>query len=177
MIDLKLVQQNRARDLIESFMIAANISAAKFLKSRGWPIVDRVVAAPKRWDRIREIAQRHGTDLPLAPNRKSLSEFLAAQRKTDPEKFADLSLAIVKLLGSGEYIIEYPDGPQQSHFGLAVDDYSHSTAPNRRFADLLLQRLIHALLARQPLPYRRRTWTASQPIAMNGRPPSARWNG
>lgn len=152
-INLTLLARNRARDMIESFMVAANIAAAGFLKSRGWPIVDRVVTVPKRWDRIREIAQQRGTELPAEPEQKALSSFLARERLKNEQTFGDLSLSIVKLLGAGQYIIEYPDGPQSSHFGLAVDDYSHSTAPNRRYADLLLQRLMRACLAGAPIPY------------------------
>jgi VacB/RNase II family 3'-5' exoribonuclease len=152
-VNLTLLARNRARDLIESFMIATNIATAAYLKTRGWPIVDRVVTVPKRWDRLREIARERGTELPAAPDQKALSSFLVRQRQADEQSYGDLSLAVVKLLGAGQYIIEYPDGPQQSHFGLALDDYSHSTAPNRRYADLLLQRLLRALLASLPVPY------------------------
>jgi exoribonuclease-2 len=152
-VDLVLIRHNRARDLIETFMIAANVATATFLKTHGWPIIDRVVRAPKRWDRIRQIAASYGTTLSEEPNPKPLADFLAARRAADPAGFNELSLTIVKLLGAGEYIVERPDGPQTSHFGLAVDDYSHSTAPNRRFADQVLQRLLLALLSKQPNPY------------------------
>lgn len=152
-VDLKLIQHNAARDLIESFMVAANVSTAAYLKMNGWPIIERVVRAPKRWDRIREIAAGFGTELPEEPHPKPLADFLSARRVADPEGFNELSLSIVKLIGSGEYVVEYPDGPQTSHFGLAVDDYSHSTAPNRRFADLVLQRLILAQTLGEPHPY------------------------
>jgi len=112
-----------------------------------------VVRAPKRWDRIRKIAAGYGTNLPEQPHPRPLADFLTARRTADPASFNELSLTVVKLLGAGEYIVEHPDGPQTSHFGLAVDDYSHSTAPNRRFADQVLQRLILALLSKEPNPY------------------------
>ncbi len=150
------LQQSRhheARDLIESFMVAANVEAAEFLKRRGWPIIERVVDAPRRWDRIREIAARFNVRLPEKPEPKPLADFLDARRAADPGGFAELSLSIVKLLGPGSYRVEYPGGPQSSHFGLALADYSHSTAPNRRFSDLVLQRLLLATLADKPSPY------------------------
>lgn len=152
-VDLKVLPHNAARELIESFMVAVNIATATFLKSKGWPILERVVTAPRRWDRIQEIARGYGVNLPDEPDQKALSSFLAKQRAKGEGSFQTLSLAIVKLLGPGEYLVEYPDGPQRGHFGLAVDDYSHSTAPNRRFADLVLQRLLQACLAGRPLPY------------------------
>jgi exoribonuclease-2 len=153
LIDLKIIPHNAARDLIESFMIAANVATANFLKRHGWPIIERVVHAPKRWDRIREIAGGYGFELPEEPHPKPLADFLADRRTKDREGFNELSLSIVKLLGAGEYVVEMPDGPQTSHFGLALDDYSHSTAPNRRFADLVLQRLLLALLRKSSSPY------------------------
>lgn len=153
LVDLKMATRNSARDLIESFMIAANIGTAAFLKSHGWPIVERVVTAPRRWDRLVQIAEDYGHSLPGQPDQKALSGFLAVERAKGEAHFQTLSFSVVKLLGPGEYIVEYPDGPQRSHFGLAVDDYSHSTAPNRRFADLVLQRLLHALLGNEGVPY------------------------
>lgn len=152
-VDLKILPHNAARELIESFMVAINIATATYLKSNGWPIIERVVTAPRRWDRIREIAREYRVELPDHPDQKSLSSFLARERAKNEVNFQTLSLAIVKLLGPGEYVIEYPTGPQQGHFGLAVDDYSHSTAPNRRFADLVLQKLLRACSTNQPLPY------------------------
>ena len=152
-VDLKLLAHNQARDIIESFMIAANVATATHLKSLGSPIIERVVREPRRWDRIRQIAQSLGHELPDEPQPKPLSDFLAARRSADPASFRDLSLSIVKLLGPGEYVVEYPDGEQTGHFGLALDDYSHSTAPNRRFADLVLQRLLHASNQGGPAPY------------------------
>lgn len=152
---LQVSRHNEARDLIESFMVAANVATAEFLKGRGWPILERVVDAPRRWDRIREIAAKLGTHLPETPHPKPLADFLDARRAADPGGFAELSLSIVKLLGPGSYRVEYPDGPQSSHFGLALADYSHSTAPNRRFSDLVLQRMLLATLAAQANPYAR----------------------
>ncbi|MGV3774968.1 MAG: RNB domain-containing ribonuclease [Verrucomicrobiales bacterium] len=153
LVDLKVSRHNTARDVIESFMIAANIGAAMFLKSKGWPIIERVVQAPRRWDRIRQIASRYNFSLPPEADTDLLSKFLIERRKADPDRFGNLSMSIVKLLGAGEYVVEYPDGPQRNHFALAVDDYSHSTAPNRRYSDLVLQRLIKAAIADEPIPY------------------------
>ena len=115
--------------------------------------IRRVVKAPKRWDRIVELAATLGGRLPAAPDSKALNEFLIARKAADPDHFADLSLAIIKLMGPGEYVLERPGDPEQGHFGLAVQDYTHSTAPNRRFADLVTQRLVKAVLANQPAPY------------------------
>jgi VacB/RNase II family 3'-5' exoribonuclease len=153
LVDLALVSRNRARDMVESFMIAANVAAATFLKARGWPIIERVVRAPRDWERIRELAAQYGASLPVTPHPKPLADFLAERRAADRHAYRDLSLTIVKLLGPGEYTIETPTGPQSSHFGLAVDDYSHSTAPNRRYADQVLQRLVLACGASVPNPY------------------------
>ena len=152
-VDLAIARHNAARDIIESFMLATNISLANFLKQKNCPFIERVVREPMRWDRIREIAAGFSVTLPEAPNPKSLSDFLATRQKADPLHYPDLSLTIVKLLGPGEYALEKAGGNEQSHFGLAVNDYTHSTAPNRRFADLVIQRLIKALLASAPLPY------------------------
>jgi VacB/RNase II family 3'-5' exoribonuclease len=152
-VDLRLEPHTVARELIESFMVAANVGTALFLKRRGWPILERQVTAPRSWDRIREIARDYQQELPKAPDQKALSAFLAQERTRDPVHFQILSLSVVKLLGPGEYVVEYPEGPQQSHFGLAVDDYSHSTAPNRRFADLVLQRLLRANITGKGIPY------------------------
>jgi exoribonuclease-2 len=154
-VDLTLVTRNRARDLIECFMIAANVATARFLKDRGWPIIERVVEAPRRWDRICQIAAAYGVQLPLQPAPKPLADFLAERREADAAGFRELSLSVVKLLGPGRYSVEYPDGPQTSHFGLALDDYSHSTAPNRRYADMVLQRLLLANSRGDAIPYSR----------------------
>ena len=152
-VDIALVHKTRARDLIEDFMIAANSGVATFLESHGVASIRRVVKAPKRWPRIVDLAARDGVTLPAEPDAKALSEFLAARHRAAPDTFADLSLAVVKLLGAGEYDVEIPGGEQQGHFGLAVDDYTHSTAPNRRYADLVTQRQLKALLAGAASPY------------------------
>lgn len=152
-VDLKLSEASSARDIVESFMIAANVGISTFLKSRGLPIVERIVRAPARWDRIQEIAGQYGWRLPAEPSPKALSEFLASRREADPRRYAEISLSVVKLVGPGEYRIEYPTGPQESHFGLAVNDYSHSTAPNRRYADMVVQRLVKSAIDETPLTY------------------------
>jgi exoribonuclease-2 len=151
--DLRLEQQNRAKQLIEDFMVAANVTTARFLEKKGFPSVRRVLRSPERWARISELAATHGTELPGAPDARALEDFLAERRRADPEHFPDLSLAVVKLLGRGEYALETPGQRATEHFGLAVRDYTHSTAPNRRFPDLLTQRLVKAALADQPPPY------------------------
>ncbi len=147
---LRVAQPNAARDLIESFMIAANVAVSRFLRERGVPAIRRVVRAPERWARIRTVAAGLGATLPESPDARALSAFLAQRRSADPAGFVDLSLTIVKLLGPGEYVVETPgaaDGTNEGHFGLAVGDYTHSTAPNRRFADLIVQRLLKAATA------------------------------
>ena len=144
---------NRAKQLIEDFMIAANGVTAQFLAARRLPSLRRVVRTPKRWDRIVELAAGRGERLPADPDAAALSGFLDRQRQKDPLRFPDLSLAVVKLLGSGEYVAEAPGAAAPGHFGLAVRDYTHSTAPNRRFPDIITQRLIKAALAGRPSPY------------------------
>ena len=150
--DLRAEQKNRAKELIEDVMIAANGTVARFLGSRGLPSFRRVLRSPERWDRIVELAQGLGEDLPPAPDGRALEAFLTRRRAADPERFPDLSLSIVKLMGRGEYTVEGP-GQAEGHFGLAVGDYTHSTAPNRRFPDLITQRLVKAALASGPSPY------------------------
>jgi exoribonuclease-2 len=144
-------EKNHATELIEDFMIAANGVVARMLL----PVssIRRVVKTPERWNRIVELAAQQGEQLPAAPDSKALNEFLMKRKAADPDHFADLSLAVIKLMGPGEYVLERPGDPEQGHFGLAVQDYTHSTAPNRRFADLVTQRLIKAVLANQPPPY------------------------
>jgi ribonuclease R len=146
-------RKNRATELIEDFMIAANGETAKFLEAHEFPILHRVVRTPRRWDRIVALAGEHGAALPDVPDPVALDRFLAASRRADPERFPDVSLAVVKLLGSGEYVAERAGGPGPGHFGLAVKDYTHSTAPNRRYPDLVTQRLLKAAIAGQPSPY------------------------
>lgn len=150
---LEMEEKNRAKEIIENFMIAANSVTALFLSASKFPSIRRVVRIPKRWDRIVEIAAGHKFGLPETPDSKALEEFLISEKKADPVRFPDLSLAVIKLLGSGEYIAEIPGGDAPGHFGLAVKDYGHSTAPNRRYPDLLTQRLLKAALDRSPTPY------------------------
>ena len=150
---LDIDEKNRARELIEDFMIAANGVTARYLSDRNFPSIRRVVRTPKRWERIVEIAADLKFGLPSYPDSKALEEFLVRQKAADPLRFPDLSLAVIKLLGNGEYVAELPGGDAPGHFGLAVKDYSHSTAPNRRYPDLLTQRLLKAALAGEPAPY------------------------
>ena len=151
---LTVTQRNRARDLIEDFMISANVAIAQYMAEQRRSSIRRVVREPKRWGRIVEIAATYGTTLPHEPNAKALADFLVARRAEDPLRFADLSLSVVKLLGPGEYVVDKP-GPEddQGHFGLAEHDYSHATAPNRRYADLVTQRLVKATIGKSTAPY------------------------
>jgi exoribonuclease-2 len=151
--DLLPDEKNRAKELIEDFMIAANVVTAKYLEQKGLPSLRRVLRTPKHWDRIVALAAESGEKLPLAPDAAALDAFLAKRRQADPERFPDLSLSVIKLLGSGEYVLEVPGEPSEGHFGLAVKDYAHSTAPNRRFPDLIAQRLLKAALTGQASPY------------------------
>ena len=151
--ELVTEEKNRAREIVEDFMIAVNGVTARFLSTKKFPSIRRVVRMPKRWERIVLIAKDHNFKLPESPDSKALDEFLITQKAKDPLRFPDLSLAVIKLLGPGEYIAESPDGDFQGHFGLAVKDYGHSTAPNRRYPDLLTQRLIKAALEDKPTPY------------------------
>ena len=152
---LEIEEKNRAKEIIEDFMIAANGVTARYLSARKFPSIRRVVRTPKRWERIVEIASEHGSKLPGKPDSKALEEFLIQEKAADPLRFPDLSLAVIKLLGNGEYIAELPEGNAPGHFGLAVKDYAHSTAPNRRYPDLLTQRLLKAALEGQPVPYKK----------------------
>jgi len=152
-VGLASQEKNYATELIEEFMIAANGVIARMLASKHVSSIRRVVRTPKRWDRIVALAAEAGEKLPPDPDSKALNEFLIKRKQADPDGFADLSLAVIKLMGPGEYVLERPGDPVVGHFGLAVQDYTHSTAPNRRFADLVTQRLIKAALAGQPTPY------------------------
>lgn len=143
--------KNHATELIEDFMIAANGVVARMLEKVS--SLRRIVRTPKRWDGIMHLAAVHGDSLPATPDSKALNEFLLKRHAADPDHFADLSLAVIKLMGPGEYVLERPGDPETGHFGLAVQDYTHSTAPNRRFPDLVTQRLIKAMLAGKPNPY------------------------
>lgn len=151
-VDLRRDEKNDAKELIEDFMIAANGATARFLASKGFATIRRVVRDPERWDRIVELAGRHGGVLPDAPDSRALELFLLKRRKADPLRFPDLSLSVVKLIGKGEYVLEKP-GEATGHFGLAVRDYTHSTAPNRRYPDLITQRLLKAAFAGRKAPY------------------------
>ena len=144
---------NRAKSLIENLMIAANGVVARFLDARGFASLRRVVKSPERWDRIRALAAQTGDSLPPEADAVTLSQFLVRRRSAAPEQFADLSRTVIKLLGSGEYAVDPPGADPPGHFGLAVRDYTHSTAPNRRYPDLLTQRLLKAALAGHPSPY------------------------
>jgi exoribonuclease-2 len=152
-VDIQQQVQNRARQLIEEVMIATNGCTARFLASRGGASLRRVVRSPERWLRIVGVAAEYGYALPSEPDSKALEHFLAKQHKADPLRFPDLSLIIVKLMGRGEYVVEVPGGAPIGHFGLAVQDYTHSTAPNRRFPDLITSRMLKAALTNAPQPY------------------------
>ena len=151
--DLQVEQKNRAKELIEDFMIGANGVTARYLSSRKFPSIRRVVRSPKRWDRIVAIAAEHKFALPPNPDSKALEEFLTQQKAADPLRFSDLSLAVIKLLGTGEYVVEFANDNAPGHFGLAVEDYTHSTTPNRRYSDLVTQRLLKAAVEGKTSPY------------------------
>jgi exoribonuclease-2 len=151
--DLVVEEKNRAKELIEDFMIAANGVTARFLAAKNVPSLRRVVRAPERWERIVELAAHLGEPLPPQPDARALEAFLNKRKAADPLRFPDLSLAVVKLLGAGEYVVETPGQDAPGHFGLAVRDYTHSTAPNRRFPDLLTQRLLKAAMGGAAPPY------------------------
>jgi VacB/RNase II family 3'-5' exoribonuclease len=150
-VDIVKQQKNRATDLIEDFMIAANGVVARKLENVS--SLRRIVRTPERWDRIVQLAARNGEKLPAQPDSKALNDLLLRRKAADPAHFADLSLTVIKLIGPGEYVLERPGEPAPGHFGLAVQDYTHSTAPNRRFADIVTQRLIKAMLEGQTNPY------------------------
>ena len=152
-IDLQLEKLNRARQLIEDLMIAANGVAGRYLEQKHFPSFRRIVRTPENWPRIVEVASELGESLPAEPDSKALQTFLVERAKADPLRFPDLSLVIIKLLGKGEYVVEHPGERPVGHFGLAVKDYTHSTAPNRRFPDLVMQRLLKAAMAGQRAAY------------------------
>lgn len=152
-VDVVKQEKNRATEVIEDFMIAANGVVARMLQARKVSSIRRVVKTPERWDRIVELAARDGEKLPPTADSKALNDFLLRRKNADPAHFADLSLALIKLIGPGQYVLQRPEDPEPGHFGLAVEDYTHSTAPNRRFADLVTQRIIKAVLGQQPAPY------------------------
>ena len=150
-VDIVKQEKNRATDLIEDFMISANGVVARRLENVS--SIRRIVKTPERWDRIVQLASEHGGHLPPDPDSKSLNDFLTAAREKDATTFPDLSMAVIKLMGPGEYVLERPRDPETGHFGLAVQDYTHSTAPNRRFADIVTQRILKAELAGEKNPY------------------------
>jgi exoribonuclease-2 len=152
-VDITQLEKNRATSLIEEFMVAANGVGARTFEQAGIASIRRIVRTPKRWDRIVELANGMGTKLPEEPDSKALNDFLLAQKQKDPDHFPDLSLAVVKLMGPGEYVLVKPNEVSPGHFGLAVQDYTHSTAPNRRFPDVVTQRLMKAYLAKAQQPY------------------------
>jgi VacB/RNase II family 3'-5' exoribonuclease len=160
--DLSVVERNGARDLIENFMIAANVAMAQFLNAKGALSLRRVVRTPEHWPRMVETASELGDKLPEQPDSRALADFLARRKTADPQHFPDLSLSIVKLLGPGEYTVQTPGKSTEEslHFGLAVHDYTHSTAPNRRYADLVSQRLVKAVIGKGAGPYSEAELTA-----------------
>ena len=151
--ELRREARNNARLLIEDFMIGANGVMARYIERKGLSSIRRIVRSPERWDRIEKIAEELGERLPPEPDPKALEEFLRRRRKADPLRFPDLSLSIVKAMGAGEYVLEKAGEDTGGHFGLAVQDYAHSTAPNRRYPDLITHRIVKAALAEQPMPY------------------------
>jgi VacB/RNase II family 3'-5' exoribonuclease len=152
-VDIERQQKNLATELIEDFMIATNEVVAKSIAAANWPSIRRVVKTPKRWERIVEVAAQLGEKLPAVADSRALNEFLIKRRAADPDHFPDLSLAVIKLMGPGEYVLQRPGEDSDGHFGLAVQDYMHSTAPNRRFADLTTQRLLKAMTSGGHCPY------------------------
>jgi exoribonuclease-2 len=152
-VDVQQQQPNRARQLIEELMLATNGVTARFLASKGYSALCRVVRSPERWLKIVEVAKDYGETLPVEPDSKALEVFLRKRREADPLRFPDLSLVIVKLMGAGEYAVQLAGAVSVGHFGLAVREYSHSTAPNRRFADLITQRMLKAAIVGAPAPY------------------------
>ncbi|MHB1254227.1 MAG: RNB domain-containing ribonuclease [Candidatus Humimicrobiaceae bacterium] len=152
--DLETDNSNRAKYIIEDFMIAANGVTARYLESKQFPSFRRVVQTPKRWDRIIELAAEWGSTLPQKPDSRALEQFLVTAKTADPLRFPDLSLSVVKLLGQGEYVAQFPGESVSGHFGLAVKDYTHSTAPNRRYPDLITQRLLKSAMMGSRPPYK-----------------------
>jgi VacB/RNase II family 3'-5' exoribonuclease len=151
--DLRPEESNRAKELIEDFMIAANGVTAQYLSDRGLPSLRRVLRTPERWGRIAALASEHGDRLPPVASAQALNQFLLRRRRADPASFPDLCLAVIKLLGRGEYVLQRPGAAVEGHFGLAVSDYTHATAPNRRFPDLISHRLLKQALRGGPAPY------------------------
>ncbi len=157
---LEASHADRATELIENLMVSCNGCASRYLRSKNFPTFQRIVRKPKYWESIVELASDYGWNLPKAPKSKALEAFLEHQRAEDPVRFPDLSLSVLKLLGRGEYVVEMPDEPPIGHFGLAVREYSHSTAPNRRYPDIITQRLLKAALEDKPCPYDKKQLTS-----------------
>ncbi|WP_420237813.1 RNB domain-containing ribonuclease [Telmatobacter bradus] len=152
-VEIKRLEKNRATSLIEEFMVAANGVIARSFEEAGIASIRRVVRTPKRWERIVALAAGMGEVLPAEPDSKALNDFLLRRKQKDPERFPDLSLAVVKLMGPGEYMLVRPNEISPGHFGLAVQDYTHSTAPNRRYPDVITQRILKARIAGKNQPY------------------------
>lgn len=152
-VEIELVHKTRANHLIEDLMVTANVIIAGFLDEQNLPSIRRIVRKPERWNRIVALAAGVGGELPAEPDASALAQFLADQQAKNPDKFADLSLSVVKLLGPGQYAVHQPSDADEGHFGLATQYYTHSTAPNRRFVDLVTQRLLKAALHQQAAPY------------------------
>lgn len=153
LVDLRPDERVRARDLIADLMIAANTATARYLAAHGLPSLRRFLESPRRWDRIEALAASFGVQLPTEPDAVALQRFMQARREADAAGFAELSLKLVKMLGPGAYVAAPPDGRDIGHFGLAASNYAHSTAPNRRYPDLVTQRLVKAAIAGRPSPY------------------------
>ncbi len=151
--DIKTAVKNRASSLIEELMVGANESVARFFREKQVPSIRRVVKTPERWERIVELAAKFGEKLPADPDSKALNDFLTHRKAADPDHFPDVSLAVIKMMGPGEYVVQRPGDPEQGHFGLAVQGYTQSTAPNRRYADIVTQRLLKAVLSGSASPY------------------------
>lgn len=151
--DITFNHRTVADDIIENFMVSANVAMARYLRGKGALCLRRVVRTPKHWDGIQFIATKFDVKLPATPDPRALSQFLEQRQAADPVHFPDLSLSVVKLLGPGEYIVETPGAEREGHFGLAANDYTHSTAPNRRYADLVTQRLLKATSTGAPPAY------------------------
>ena len=170
-------KKNRASELIENFMVAANGVMERTLMNAGVSSIRRVVRTPERWQRIVELAARYGDKLPPEPNSGALNLFLQKRKAADAVHYADVSLAVIKLMGPGEYVLSRPGDKDQGHFALAAQDYTHSTAPNRRFADMVTQRLIKSVLSGRPRRIRTSNWTPSRGTARSRRMRRAKWNG
>jgi VacB/RNase II family 3'-5' exoribonuclease len=152
-VDLQLTETNRARDMVQSFMTTMNSALARYMHDREVAIIQRIVKKPARWPKLVSLAATYGVTLPAEPDAVALAQFVASRRAADPAGFPEFSTTVVKLLGPGQYIVHVPGTPGEGHFGLAVHEYTHATAPNRRYADLVLQRMVKAIQRREPTPY------------------------